>query len=114
MKDMESIIKAAQEAAQNIQKQMEESQGKLETIEVEGVRILLVHDRDAVQGDPAAAGVDVVVSGHSHRPLVERRGGVLYFNPGSAGQRRFRLPVCVGRLVVDGSTVRAEVVELPI
>ena len=61
---------------------------------------------------PAAAGFRVVISGHSHAPKQETRDGVLYFNPGSAGPRRFRLPVTVGRLVVESGDVRAEIVPL--
>ncbi len=59
-----------------------------------------------------AAGVRVVVSGHSHRPLVEERDGVLYVNPGSAGPRRFRLPISLGELIVDGDAVSARITEL--
>jgi predicted phosphodiesterase len=56
--------------------------------------------------------VQVVVSGHSHKPAVERRDGVLYVNPGSAGPRRFKLPVSVGELAVTGSSVSVRIVEL--
>lgn len=64
--------------------------------------------------DPTAADIALVVSGHTHRPKLERRGGVLYLNPGSAGPRRFRLPVSVARVRVDGDEVTAEVVELDV
>ena len=64
--------------------------------------------------DPAAAGFRAVISGHSHKPLVADRRGVLYLNPGSAGPRRFRLPVAVARLRVLGSRLSAQVVELSI
>jgi len=63
--------------------------------------------------NPKAAGFAVVVSGHSHVPEQETRDGVLYFNPGSAGPRRFKLPVSIGRLVVKGGSVRGELVTLP-
>ena len=66
-----------------------------------GVRALLVHDLKTLTSDPRAAGCRVVVSGHSHRPLIERRDGVLYLNPGSAGPRRFRLPLSCGWLGLD-------------
>lgn len=63
--------------------------------------------------DPPAAGISMVVSGHTHRPLVERRGGVLWLNPGSAGPRRFTLPATVARVTVaDGCVLEAEIVEL--
>jgi putative phosphoesterase len=82
-------------------------------VELGGARILVLHDR-AGAGDPAAAGVDVVVSGHSHRPHVERRGGVLWLNPGSAGPRRFRLPVAVARLELGAGAPTAEIIELEV
>lgn len=82
------------------------------TIEVGGVRIHMLHDLHRLAIDAAAEGVDVVVAGHSHQPLRERRAGILHFNPGSAGPRRFRLPVSVGRLAVRGGRVSARVVVL--
>jgi putative phosphoesterase len=81
-------------------------------IEVVGVRIYAIHDLALIDVDPADMGAQVVVSGHSHRPKVERRGGVLYLNPGSAGPQRFRLPVAVGEVVVRGGEVSGRVVEL--
>jgi hypothetical protein len=71
-----------------------------------------LHDLACLDIEPRAAGVRVVVSGHSHRPLVVERNGVLYVNPGSAGPRRFRLPIAVGELVVDGDVVSARIEEL--
>ena len=76
------------------------------------VRLYVIHDLSELAIDAAAEGVRVVVSGHSHQPRVEERGGVLYVNPGSAGPRRFRLPIAVGELVVDGDRVEARIVEL--
>ena len=76
------------------------------------VFVYAIHDLAQLEIEPHAAGVQVVVSGHSHRPLVERRAGVLYVNPGSAGPRRFRLPISVGELIVNGRSVSARVVEL--
>ena len=76
------------------------------------MRIYVIHDLALIDVDLEAMGVQVVVSGHSHRPKVERRGGVLYLNPGSAGPRRFRLPVAVGEVVMKGGEVEARVVEL--
>ncbi|MGH6638557.1 MAG: metallophosphoesterase family protein, partial [Polaromonas sp.] len=64
--------------------------------------------------EPNGAGVRVVVSGHSHKPSVEERDGVLYVNPGSAGPRRFRLPVSVAELVVHGQSVSARIIELAV
>ena len=64
--------------------------------------------------DPEAAGFDVVISGHSHRPTIGEKNGVLYLNPGSAGPRRFTLPVAVAKLVVSEQRLDAEVIELAV
>jgi putative phosphoesterase len=85
-----------------------------EVTEVGVVFIYMIHDVKEIDLSPAAAGFHVVVSGHSHKPSVEERKGVLYVNPGSAGPRRFTLPVSVARLTVRGETVNAEVVELSV
>ena len=61
---------------------------------------------------PQAAGFKVLISGHSHVPKQEMRDGVLYFNPGSAGPRRFKLPITVGRLVCEGDGVRGEIIRI--
>jgi putative phosphoesterase len=81
-------------------------------LSVGGVLVLVIHDLKELDIDPEGADVQVVVSGHSHRPSVERRDGVLYVNPGSAGPRRFKLPVTVAELLVDGASVQAKIVEL--
>lgn len=83
-----------------------------EVLRIEDVAILAVHDLATLAADPGAAGVQVVVSGHSHRPLVERRDGILYVNPGSAGPRRFRLPVSIGRLTIRAGQVDAQLITL--
>jgi putative phosphoesterase len=80
--------------------------------EADGISIYVLHDVHALDLDPVASGFGVVVAGHSHQPSQERRDGVLFFNPGSAGPRRFRLPICVGRLHVAGGSARAELVAL--
>lgn len=72
----------------------------------------LLHGDEELDLDPAAAGIALVVRGHTHLPRVERRGGVLYLNPGSAGPRRFRLPVTVARVKVEPGGLDAEIVEL--
>lgn len=76
--------------------------------------LYVVHDLQQLSVDPAAAGCTVVVSGHSHKPAALEREGVLYFNPGSAGPRRFHLPVAVGRLVVEGKAVQGQVSVLQV
>ncbi|PYX50962.1 MAG: YfcE family phosphodiesterase [Acidobacteria bacterium] len=85
-----------------------------EIYEVGGVSIYVLHDLAQLDLKPRAAGFAVVISGHSHAPKQERRDGVLYFNPGSAGPRRFKLPVTVGRLMVEGGHVEAEIITLDV
>ncbi|WP_085481153.1 metallophosphoesterase family protein [Paraburkholderia susongensis] len=74
---------------------------------VQQVTILVVHDIADLGCEPRDEGIAVVVSGHSHKPSISERDGVLFVNPGSAGPRRFKLPVCAGRLMVDGAQVSA-------
>jgi hypothetical protein len=83
-----------------------------EVLELGGVSIYILHDLAQLDLKPQAAGFAVVISGHSHVPKQETSDGVLYFNPGSAGPRRFNLPVTVGRLVVDGGRVETEIIRL--
>ena len=75
------------------------------------VVVYAIHDLAQIDIDPTGAGARVVVSGHSHRPLIEERNGVLFVNPGSAGPRRFSLPISAGELLVDGDRVSARTVE---
>ena len=77
-----------------------------------GASMYVLHDLSELDTDPAAAGYRVVISGHSHRPLVRERDGVLYVNPGSAGPRRFKLPVAVAELRVADGELDARIVEL--
>ena len=81
-------------------------------LEIAGVTIYVVHALVDLDVDPAACGIRVVVSGHSHRPAVEERAGVLYVNPGSAGPRRFTLPIALAELDVAGAALRARIVEI--
>jgi putative phosphoesterase len=80
------------------------------TVEVESARMFILHNLADL--DQAARGCGAVISGHSHRVHQEIRDGVLYLNPGSAGPRRFRLPVTVARMIVDGASIHAEIVIL--
>jgi uncharacterized protein len=84
---------------------------KTELVELGGVRIYVVHDRAQLDVRPEGAGIRAVIYGHSHEPKIEEKNGVLYFNPGSAGPRRFKLPVSLGRLVIE-KDVRAELIQL--
>ena len=81
-------------------------------VSVAGVQLLVIHDLAQLDCNPAADGVAVVVAGHSHRPSIERRDGVLYVNPGSAGPRRFRLPVAVAMLQIAANRVEVRPIEL--
>lgn len=83
-----------------------------EIVEAGGVSIYMLHDLSQLDLKPEAAGFRVVVYGHSHRPKMEEKNGSLYFNPGTAGPRRFSLPVSVGRLTVEAGKIHAELVDL--
>jgi uncharacterized protein len=88
-----------------------EGLAETEWLRVGEVTIYAIHDLSQLDIDPNAAGVHVVVSGHSHQPHVERRDGVLFVNPGSPGPRRFKLPIAAGELIVQGAEVSARIVE---
>ena len=81
-------------------------------LEAEGVSIYVLHVLDQLELKPEAAGFAAVIYGHSHIPKQETKSGVLYFNPGSAGPRRFSLPVSVGKLIVRGRQIQAEILNL--
>jgi uncharacterized protein len=85
-----------------------------EAVEVGGAWLYLVHDVHDLDLDPRAAGFAAVIAGHSHRPAISERQGTLYVNPGSAGPRRFTLPVAVARLHIRAGQVRGEVVILAV
>ncbi len=80
--------------------------------EVRGHSIHVLHDLAQIDLSPSAAGIAVVISGHSHKPEIEERDGVLFINPGSIGPRRFRLPISLAKLYVNDTAVRAEIIEL--
>ena len=75
-------------------------------------QLLVLHAASDLRGEPSAAGLSAVITGHSHRPLIEHRDGVLHLNPGSAGPRRFALPVTLARLQVRDDGLQAEIVAL--
>jgi uncharacterized protein len=85
-----------------------------EVVEIGGISIYMLHDLAQLDLKPEAAGFRTVIYGHSHQPKIHEKNGVLYFNPGSAGPRRFHLPVSVGRLTIGSETVRAELVKLEV
>jgi len=85
-----------------------------EVVEAAGTHLYMLHDLAGLDLDPAAAGMDAVIFGHSHRPEIREKNGVLYFNPGSAGPRRFTMPVTIGRITVRNQKIKAEIIELDI
>ena len=85
-----------------------------EVVEVEDLHLYVLHDLETLDVDAKAGGFAAVISGHTHRASAQMRNGVLYLNPGSAGPRRFSLPISLARLRVDGSHLSYEVVELPV
>jgi putative phosphoesterase len=83
-----------------------------EVLVIEGKSIYVLHDLAELDLDPAATGFSVVVTGHSHKPVITRKGAVLFVNPGSAGPRRFKLPISVGSLELDDGAISAQIHEL--
>lgn len=83
-------------------------------LEIDNHMFYVLHDIEALDLNPAAAGFSAVIYGHSHRPEIERQDGVYFFNPGSAGRRRFTLPVTTGRIVISGNKIEPEIIHLDI
>jgi putative phosphoesterase len=81
-------------------------------LEVDNLSIYILHNLAELDLQPEAAGFAAVIYGHSHAPKQETKNGVMYFNPGSAGPKRFKLPVSVGRLMIESGTVRGEILHL--
>jgi putative phosphoesterase len=88
------------------------SLAETEVVRMGGVSIYMLHDLGRLDLKPEASGFRVVVYGHSHCPKIEEKNGILFFNPGSAGPRRFDLPVCVGKLRIEAGRARAEIVQM--
>jgi putative phosphoesterase len=83
-----------------------------EVVELGGLYFYVIHDANAIDLNPKEAGFAAVISGHSHKPKQEVKDGVLYFNPGSAGPRRFKLPISVGRMEITGGKVSGEILQI--
>ena len=81
-------------------------------LRIGGLTLHVLHDLKQLDIDPLAAGIDVVIAGHSHKPKVERRDGVLYVNPGSAGPRRFSLPISLALLELSDGQAQVELISL--
>jgi hypothetical protein len=83
-----------------------------EVVEVGQVYLYVLHDLGSLELDPAAAGFNAVISGHSHIPKIEKRDDILYLNPGSAGPKRFDYPISIAFLYIKGTSIETEIVEL--
>jgi uncharacterized protein len=83
-----------------------------QTLSVGDASIFMLHNLKEMKVNPSAENLAAVISGHSHKPAVDYRDGILFLNPGSAGPRRFKLPISVARLIIQGATVRAELIDL--
>ena len=86
---------------------------EIEVVELAGTHIYVIHDVNALDLNPRAAGFAVVISGHSHQPKQEIKDDVLYFNPGSAGPRRFNLPISLGRLHIGDGMIQGKLLTIP-
>jgi putative phosphoesterase len=84
----------------------------VEIIEFAGATFYMLHDANQLDLDPVASGFSAIISGHSHKPNIAWRKGVLYFNPGSAGPRRFQLPITIGVIEIDGNALRPSIIPL--
>lgn len=91
-----------------------EAIAETEFFEFSGIHVYAIHDLSLLDIDPSAAGIQVVVSGHSHKPLIEQREGIFFINPGSAGPRRFKLPISVADILIEGGAISPRIVELEI
>jgi putative phosphoesterase len=85
-----------------------------ENLTIGGHRVLVLHALSDLAVNPESNGIAAIIHGHTHQPLVEEKGGVLYVNPGSAGPRRFRLPVTVGTLHVTDGKLKAGIIDLKV
>lgn len=85
-----------------------------EVVQLSELHLYVLHDVNTLDLNPAAAGFHAVIAGHSHRPKIEEKDGVLYFNPGSAGPRRFKLPISVGRLTLLNGKLQGEIIALEV
>jgi putative phosphoesterase len=83
-----------------------------EVIDLDGCLVYMVHAREWIDISPKAAGVGLVVFGHSHKPGIAQNDGILYLNPGSAGPRRFKLPISIAKVVIKAGVASAEIIEL--
>jgi uncharacterized protein len=112
LKDLRAIAPVTAVRGNNDKGRWADTLRETELLRVEGASIYVIHDIAQLDLDPVAAGLRVVVSGHSHKPAVSEARGVLFINPGSAGPRRFKLPVAAATIIVDGDSLTAHLTEL--
>jgi putative phosphoesterase len=114
LKELDALAPVTAVRGNNDKGPWAEAVSETEVLQVGEVFIYVLHNLAELDLDPVAAGFQVIVSGHSHQPSIEKRDGVLYVNPGSSGPRRFKLPIAVAELQVVGDSVKAQVVELEV
>lgn len=85
-----------------------------ESFDIDGISVYVIHDLNRMDLVPESAYIRVAISGHSHNPSIAKRNGVLYLNPGSAGPRRFSLPVSVARILINGDDMSAKIITLKV
>lgn len=85
-----------------------------QTVQLDAVRLYLLHELSQLAIDPAQEGYSAVISGHSHRPSIRHEKNVMYLNPGGAGPRRFRLPITVAKIQIQGRCLSPEIIELKV
>jgi len=112
LEELNAIAPVAAVRGNNDKGSWAESLNETEFLQIGEFFLYAIHDLSQLDIEPGAAGVRAVVSGHSHKPLVEERDGVLFVNPDSAGPRRFTLPIAVGEIIIDGTSLSAKTVEL--
>jgi uncharacterized protein len=112
LEELESICSVTAVRGNNDKGAWSRKIAESEVVELGGKLIYVIHDISMIDVDPQAANIDVVIYGHSHKPLIEQREGVLYINPGSAGPRRFKLPVSVAEIVVSRGRIEPRVFEI--
>lgn len=114
LRELETIAPVRAVRGNNDRGHWAETLPEKERLDIEGVGIYVVHDLHDLDIDPRAAGIKVIVTGHSHRPIAKMENGVLYVNPGSAGPRRFKLPVSLGFLEIKDGVAKARLQTLEV
>jgi len=112
LEDLEALAPLIAVRGNNDTEPWSEDLRDTELIRVGGAFVYVIHDLSQLDIDPGALGIRAVIHGHSHRPLIEERAGIIYVNPGSCGPKRFKLPISIGELMIAGTDIRARIVEL--